>query len=49
MSYLIVIEHNNTITSITSSAVGSMVISGSEDTTAHIWDLRQKRSVKRMY
>lgn len=48
MVYTLIIEHNNTITSITSSAVGSMVISGSEDTTTHIWDLRQKRSVKRM-
>ena len=43
------LEHNNTITSIASSSVSSLIISGSEDSTIHLWDLRQKRSLKKMY
>lgn len=44
------IEHNHTITSIASSQVSSMLLSGSEDNTMHIWDLRQKQSsVRKLY
>ena len=43
------LEHNQTVTTICSSNVGSMIISGSEDTYVKIWDLRERRFVKRMW
>mgnify|MGYP000529563717 CR=1 FL=1 len=42
------LEHNQTVTTICSSNVGSLVLSGSEDTYVKVWDLRERRFVKRM-
>lgn len=44
----LVIELNQPITSVTSSAVSSLLLSGSEDANVHLWDLRKKSSIRRM-
>ena len=42
-------EQNQTITSVASSNVSSLLLTGCEDANVHLWDLRKKQSVRRMY
>ena len=46
---LIGLEVNNSITSICSSCVSSLVITGCEDNNIYLWDLRKKNYERRMY
>ena len=40
---------NNSITSICSSCVSSLIITGCEDSNVYLWDLRKEKSIHRMY
>ncbi|KAK8796559.1 hypothetical protein WA588_000689, partial [Blastocystis sp. NMH] len=41
-------EQNQTITSVASSNVSSLLLTGCEDANVHLWDLRKKQSVRRI-